>query len=100
MATIKLSNNVLIDQGSIDGIAAIDTSNLLATVSSDYTAIQDCFAVQTEISAEPILGINGVSLQMFNKSSATGKASAWIMVKKDQTINTANRSTRIYGLKK
>lgn len=42
MPVIKLTDDVLLDLSSIDGIFGIDTSNLLAQNVSYYSATEDC----------------------------------------------------------
>lgn len=84
-------------QKYVSGLQGIDTNNVITTITSDWTATQDCFAVQSSSSAYA-LGINGVTLCEGAKSGSTDKGICWIPVKKGQIVNPYNRSTKIYGI--
>lgn len=79
-------------------LVGIDTNNLITTTTTNWTATQDCFAVQSSTSAYA-LGINGITLCEGAKSGSSDNGICWIPVKQGQTVNANNRSTKIYGIK-
>lgn len=99
MSVIKLTNGVLLDESSIQGLKGIDFNNVLATFSANTTVDYDGYAIQSDIGNAINLGIDGHSMLQYSKSGASDKGSAWVLVKAGQTVNTAGRSTTLYGIK-
>lgn len=99
MATIKLTNGVLLDESSIKGLKGIDFDNVLATFTANTKVNYDGFAIQSNIGNAINIGIDGHSMLQYSKSGATDYGSSWVLVKAGQTVNTGGRSTTLYGIK-
>ena len=102
MARIKLTNDVLIDQSSIDGIKAPDFNNQLASVSAgtEYTVTEDCFAFlyggtygEIRVDGAYVVG---------NTQGSWGPNPVWFYLRKGMKFKcggSTSTSSRIYGLK-
>lgn len=102
MATIKLTDGVLIDQTSIAGLTGIDVTNELASgTGTAYTATEDCWVCGAGIAG------NNSSFSITIDSVYVGTCSDhWTAfsfpLMKNQTIRLAgsNRNVKLFGLKK
>ena len=94
---IKNENSIILTHSVLNGI---DFNNLIATVLTDYTAVQDCFAVQTDSTNALKMGINGVTILEYAKSNSTNLCSGCLFVKAGQVVNVNAKTTRIYGIKR
>jgi len=108
---IKLTNDILLDRGSVDGICGIDVNNLLAQNVSSYTAAQDCIvcgSMQNTYTFGPMNSyIDGVLVglhQFRDGNGGTHNTPIFYPIKKGQTWSSGGDkpqyASRIFGLKK
>ena len=98
MAIIKLSNDVLLDQASVDGMSCINTNNVLASNKQSYTATQDCF-----ITPSMYADGNAYKLTIDNVEVVTiiyAYVKIIVPLKKGQKAQLNSGSFNVYGLKK
>ena len=110
MSNIKFTNNVLLDQSSVDGISGVDTSNKLVTLGGDdsWTATEDCIVTaslggQWGGGATPTIDNIQVGGQGWPNSGSGQSASFTIPLKKGQLFKPGGggyTSVWIFGLKK
>ena len=113
MATIELTNDVLLSQRSVEGITGIDVTNLIASKQhSDtgggyktlkYTATEDCI-VKTVKGYAPVAYNNGVTIGGSNSGmNVSGNQQSLYVVKKGEEFSWYGGNTvsfNVYGLKK
>jgi len=105
MAVIKLTNNVQLDQASLYGVTAIDTTNVIATKNNmgnntSYTATEDCFLriQRNNSSGYGSVSIDNVAITGIDSSSTY----YFVPFKKGQVVKIGSASMNIiaWGLKK
>ena len=100
MSNIKFTNNVLLDQTSVDGITGIDISNKLSE-SGSFTATQDCFCINSGSNGILSARIDGKEVSYHYNPNNYGHTHIF-PVKKGQTVTKQDwqGNLQFYGLKK
>ena len=94
MATIKLTNGVLLDSNSVK--IGIDASNVLASNQYDYTATQDCWMMVfggTNTGANQCYLIDGVQIQASKKDYFSANFFSPIFIRKGQNVKISKNGT-------
>ena len=98
MATVKLSNNVLLSSSSLQ--VGIDINNIIATASGDYIATQDCFVRSRGNGYQLFLKIDdNYVLAIHNQWGGNGELDLTFFVRKGQKVDSGGTgSYTVFGV--